>query len=685
MISIFLTSFVVLWCSAAYGQFIKEKFSLQNLNYTIPLGFAGLLLTLQLFYYPVQYFNLNSRLLMFITIVILLVLFIYSLFIIKKIIKQHFRIQIIWVIASFALFIFIFYQISIFMMYSDTQMYLNYIAQNVNNDRVNDFLLWNGLKGVEFIAIYLFQGYFHFIAALIQILNAGKALFGLSPVDNIVISTWSMGIIYSIISSLTILEFINYFKYKSRYIKIILTLFALFYTNFMYWKISYSFYGNTWRSLFMATLMFILYKWINENRSEYKYIGAIVFGASIAASSSSLFIGFAIILGFTYYLFKTKASNIIADVSIVASPMVIYVLAILFKDHTNVAIVLSFITLIYYSHFFIKQIEKYVLMLEGFIKNHANLIFIIILPLFAIVFSFIYKYLNPNYPYDFFHYFQNHSDYDMVKDYLFIHSDIFDIFLNILRWSAILLLTIKHRKQNSINYLLSHFLLIGLFFLNPLTTVFISNAFASNVYYRAFESIFNAFSEVLLFGYLLNYLWSKKIVFWTISLLLTVTVFYQHYASYVLNDPSSNYGFAIAEGKTVMPIYKISYNEYDVIQKFIGFNNDKPIVNKQLTVVSHANGLRTFVPDAYQLFTARQYWQTWDRVNQEFYEIAWRRFPWDEVKPLDYTKSCAYLKEFKVDYIIIETIYNSQFDLASDSCSTTLYTNGEFKIKQIND
>lgn len=684
MTSVIISSFFILWCSTAYGQFIKEKFELSNLNYTAPLGFAGLLLTLQVFYYPIQYFNLNSRFLMWITLVILLLIVLMSMLRISQIIKQYMRLQALWVIIAFALFIFLFYQSSIFMMYADTQMYLNYIAQNVNTSRVNDFLLWTGLQGVEFDAIYLFQGYFHFISSIIQILNMGKAMFGLAPVDNIVISTWGLGLVYSVVSSLTILEFINYFKYKSQWIKSLLTIFSLFYTNLLYWKLSYSFYGNTWRSLFMATLMFILFKWIQEERDEYKYIGAIIFGASLAASSSSLFIGFATILGFTYYRFKTKAGNIIADISILSLPMVVYVLAILAKDHLNIAIILLVISLLYFSRFIFQVVNKVLLSIEGFVKQHTNLIFIIFLPLVAIIYSFVYKYFNPSYPYDFFHYFQNHAGYDMVKDYLFIHSDIFDIFLNILRWSAVALLIYKYRVHKSSNYILSHFLLTALFFLNPLTTVFISKTFASNVYYRAFESIFNAFSEVLLFSYLFNYLWNKKFIFWFISLLLMLTVSYQHYASYILNDRTAIYGLAMAEGKTVMPIYKISYNEYDIIQNFIALNNDKPIKNKQLTVVSHANGLRTFVPDAYQLFTARQYWYNWDRVNQEFYELAWRKFPWDEVKILDYPKSCDYLSEFSVDYIIVETIYNKEFDKATDSCTFTYYSNGEYKIKKVN-
>lgn len=683
MLSIVLGIAMILWSSLAYGQLIKEKLNF-NVKFTAPIGFAGLLLTVQLFYYPIQYFNLNSRWLMGISLIVMLALFVYSVTRFRKIISQFLDIRMLWVALSFALFLFLFYNVSIFMMYADTQMYLNYIAQNVNNTRVNDFLLWTGLTGVEFDAIYLFQGYFHFIASIIQILNLVKVSLGSAPVDNIIISIWVMAPIYSLVSSFLILEFVDYFKYKHRWIQFVVTFFAIFYTNYHYWKVSYAFYGNTWRSLFMAFLMYTLYRWIHEQNSNYKYIAAIVFGASLAASSSSLFIGFAILLGFGFVLFKNKEKNILENLSIIAIPMVIYVLAIVSKDYFNVSIILLFAPLLFYSQFFIKPIHNAVQTIDGFISKHARLIFLIILPLIAIIYSLIYPLIDPNFPYGFNHYFQNHAGYDMVKDYLFLHSKGIDIALNIIRWSAVLVLILFERKKAVSSYFLNHLLLIMVFFLNPLTTTFISKMFASNVYYRAFESIFNAFSEVMLFTYLLNYLSNKKLLVGLCSLTLIFTVFYEHYRSYILHDRSSLYGFAAEEGQTVMPLYKITYNEYDTIQEFQNIlSNTKQNQNNQLTIVSHVNGVRTFVPDAYQLFTARQYWYNWDRVDQTFYQIAWRKFPWDESSNLDYAKSCTYLKQFKVDYILNETIYNSEFDKATDSCTETLFYNGEFKIKKV--
>ena len=203
-----------------------------------------------------------------------------------------------------------------------------------------------------------------------------------------------------------------------------------------------------------------------------------------------------------------------------------------------------------------------------FIGKHANIIFIVILPLIAIVFSFIDMNFDPNYPWNLNHYFNNHANYDMVKNYLFLYSDWMDNGLNVLRWIGVLLLIMKINKDSGDEYLLRHFLILTVFFLNPLTTSFISKMFASNVYYRAFESLFNVFTEMLLFSIILNMLWNKGVLRVLVSSFLVIVVLYSQFDSLVLANPSSAYGYYVNEGKTVLPLYKIRSGELDVIKAF---------------------------------------------------------------------------------------------------------------------
>lgn len=66
-------------------------------------------------------------------------------------------------------------------------MYLNYIAQNIDNQHLNLFNLYSGKVGAEWDALYLFQGYYHFGTFLCHIINVPSVLLGIGgKIDNIV-------------------------------------------------------------------------------------------------------------------------------------------------------------------------------------------------------------------------------------------------------------------------------------------------------------------------------------------------------------------------------------------------------------------------------------------------------------------------------------------------------------------
>ena len=106
--------------------------------------------------------------------------------------------------------------------------------------------------------------------------------------------------------------------------------------------------------------------------------------------------------------------------------------------------------------------------------------------------------------------------------------------------------------------------------------------------------------------------------------------------------------------------------------------------DRQITVVSHADGLRTFTPNVYQVFTARQYWSSWDRIDQDFYQVARMWYGWEErPEGLDYTKSCSYLIKYKIDYVISEKWENYEFDNAINDCTDIIHENYEFNLRKV--
>ena len=685
MIKIFFVVGFILWLSTTVGNIVANKFNLDNITYKAPLGFALILFTLQLLYYPIQLFNLSSFWIHFLTFTLFSVIFIFSFTTFKLNIKQYLRFDTLWFLLYLGIFLWVLYKSALDITYADGQMYLNYIAQNIDNPNLNNFNLWTGLVGSEFVTVYLFQGYYHFAGSFILFVNSFYTYSGIGGnIDNIVISVWGLGTLYAVISGLLIIDMANYIKTKNDYIKHIAIFFSIFYVNFYYWKTAFAFYGNTWRSLFMAMMIYYFYRLVKENNPNYRYLIAIIFGASLAASSSSLFIGFSILLGIAYYYYSVENSKAFQDTSIIGLPMVMFVLAVVYKDHIKVLPYLLILTIVYYSTFKIKQVEKYITYFNKFISKYHKIIFLVIIPFIAIVYSFIHMfYLEPDYIWSLRHYFNNHANYDMVKNYFFMYSNNVDNIVTSLRWAGLLIVVLIYRNDNGNKYLLRHFLLLAVFFLNPLTTSFISKMFASNVYYRAFESLFNVFTEMLLIVSIFNYFWSRKFIRYLLTGLVLFVVLFSHYDSLFNKSGLSQYGLFIREGETIDPIYKLKPLEIEAIRAFKNIVKEN-VDNEQITIVSHADGLRTFIPEIYVVFTARQHWSSWDRIDQDFYQVAMNWHGWEvRNENIDYSKSCEYLVKYDIDYVINEVWYNFEFNNAIEQCTYVLFENYEYKVRKV--
>ena len=132
--------------------------------------------------------------------------------------------------------------------------------QNIGIDRLNLFNLYTGVKGQEWDGLYLYQGYYHFVSAYISILNL-PARFGIgSGVETLKGTVWGMGLLYSLVSGALIINIVDILPIKSRWMKRIFAVFALFYLNLYYWRVVFAFYGNTYRSLLITFLMFMIYE-----------------------------------------------------------------------------------------------------------------------------------------------------------------------------------------------------------------------------------------------------------------------------------------------------------------------------------------------------------------------------------------------------------------------------------------
>ena len=192
--------------STGVGIEINKRLNIND-GFAMPIGLATILFIAQLCYYPIQYLNMSFKLLAIISIVILLLVAIITLKNIKDVVLNFKNHYLIFAGLSFLGYLFVFYHCFIDLDYSDSVMYLNYAAQNVNIDKLNMFNLYTGKYGAEWDGLYLYQGYYHLMSFCCWLLNMPKQLGVISTsVDYIQISTWLFGMLYSITSSLFVIS-----------------------------------------------------------------------------------------------------------------------------------------------------------------------------------------------------------------------------------------------------------------------------------------------------------------------------------------------------------------------------------------------------------------------------------------------------------------------------------------------
>ena len=674
--------------SFGLGQFVVDRFKITELKCQSSIGFITLLALCQLCFFPIQLFNGPFILVALISLFWMGVSLMLTIKYRKQWVQQFKNKRLLLVGLNGLLFLGLFYFCFIDIEFSDSIMYLNYVSQNIDNPSLNMFHLYTGLVGSEWDTIYLYQGYYHFIGALIYWLNLPFYLLHSSrTVETLPAIVWGMGLLYQLVSSGFIVDMIDDLSIDNKLLKGSVLLFSLFYTNYYYWKLSFAFYGNTWRSLLIWVVLWLLVKYKQSNLDKrYVPIIQLCLMAGLASSSSFFFISFELLFGFFIYLLLVKEKRCVTLMADLVFPIVIYAAIILSKDSLVIGLVAASAACIYYAIRHKDNVNRFIETVTDFISKYTIPLFFIGLPVVLIGLSMLIKMKNPDYIYDFDYWMQDHQRYDMVKDYRFMYGNLIDSILTALRYIGIILLLVRYRKKSL--WLLTSIYVTFVIFINPFSTEAISRFLTGNVFYRAVEIAFNPYTEAIFFLVIIDTL-KQKWVSSALSVGLIAFTGIGHVASFMDTD-TGLYHFYINGGKTVNPIFKISDDELDAIYKFryiLDENGRSKKDGSQVRVVSHVNGLRVFEPSLYQLFTPRDYFYPHTRLDNTFYLMASNHYDWIEYpSDLDYSTSCDYLYEYGVDYLLIkyDPYYaNYQFDDATNGCAITLVSNDTYKIKQV--
>ena len=637
----------------------------------------------QLLIYPAQLLNLPFVLVEAAGILVLAAGLVFTIRERREVLRQLRTFRTFWVLGSAVLFFIVFSRCYIDLDFSDSATYLNYIAQNINASHLNLFNPTNGITGQEWDVLYLFQGFYHFGSFLCWLINAPYYLLHRGmEISNLVISVWTLGLLYNILSSMLIINMVRYFQFKNRLFKFSLLTFSLFFTNFFYWKTAFAFYGNTYRGLFVTMLLFCIYRWIREDNDQIRYLILFIAGAGLASSSSYLFLSFEILYSLAAFLFCRRKPHALRMMLEVIAPVVLYAGAFLSRGHAAAAAALVLLYLALLLLMRTKAVKGLTDLLGSFFSAHAIAIFFIGIPALAAAGSFWIRWHTPNLEntYYYSHYFWNFRRIDMVKDYLFVYSGWLDNLLNALRWTGVILLILRYRTEEE-RFIRDLLILMITFFLNPLCTILLSRTITGIVYYRAFEIMFNPLTEILLFREIYLSLRDRTLLQELLEIILAGSAVCGQALSWAGSE-NGLYSFYLKGGRSVDPIYKMDADEKTANETLRDYVLAHP-QQDQVTLVSHSNATRTYLPNAYQIFTSRDYFYWMFRLDPDFYEIAKRHYAWLDPEKTDYTQTCGDLRKYKVNYVLLQYWENADFDQASDACTVTIYTGSRYKVKEV--
>ena len=673
---IFLSLFLLIVLFESIGRHVAGWLLIPRLSFYAPLGFVFFLAVCAMAYYPVLLWHGNFYLLVILTSGLLL-FGLYCIFVERKNIRQTlFSKEMLIVILSLCAWIYVFYHCYVDLEFSDAPMYLNNIAQNIGNAHVNLFNLYTGETGQEWDALYLYQAYYPLVSVYVFLLRGAGRLLQNAGMETLKVTVWGMGMLYNVISAMVIVDIVKRFTFLKRWQKGVLLLFALFYLNFYYWRIVDAFYGNTWRTLCITMLAYSAYRWLAGDFSDRAsaWLFAVISFAGIAVSSSYLFIACALLLILAAYGFVSKREKTLTVLSWAVLPLVLYA-CILLSRRSRWMILVAFGFGLYYLWLAMGK-KKFLSRAECFFQQYSRLLFFILFPAVLIFYSFYVVQTKPDFLYNYAYFFRNHQDVDMVKDYFFRYAGWLDNGVNILRWLGVILLCLMAKREEE-KYMRFNALYMSLVFMNPLCTPAIAGWFASNVFYRAYEVMFNPFTELFLLAYILRFLMKQRILQGIVALFLCgITLISNGLA--LQGDKNVQYGFYIAAGKGVNPLTKMEPQGVQVIDAL-----RKNIGQKSAIVLSQAEGTRIYLPHVVQLITARDTYYPHTRVDEDLYQIAKRHHPWDEAVLTPYEKTEMLLRKYKVDFVIVRYWENPEFDAQLARVGEMLYQNAEFRLYAI--
>lgn len=648
------------------------------------LGFFILLGLFQIVVIPVVYFQWSSSILGYWIIILLLSIPVLA-FIARIEIIPHKGEWFCFVIGVIVCFVygFVTYKQTLGIEAFDTIFYLSTTLHNSSAEILGNYAGYGGntISGVSLL--YDYQGIYHFYA---QFLKFSRLFFEfnyeLTP-----IYMWTASLTYFYLLAATIINCVDtFFRNNGKLVKLSALLFSfMFFTN--YYNTSFSFYGNTMKTLAVTILILLIYQWIDKNKSSYTLI-IILFLGLIACSSSGLFQSIFIYAGilFAIGVKPLKSRKDYFWVSLLCLPLLIYGMIIIQADVLLVlpdlikkllpAAYVLFVLIFYLIRFIPKSIIKKV-----------YLIILVLLTLALVLISII---ISPEVKGGFSYFFTKFSAFDMTLDY-FSFDNYMEIYRNLMVYILVLGgIVLSNRKSRMRIFIIT----ILLLFMNPLVAPAIYKFLTNVVYGRCLEVIVNP--AVLLWG---GAVVCKRIgdrsvfglgsefVIGILSVCLGLQNLILPYNHMFI--PGEGYDGIFRVDKTQMELYK-------AVEDTVNMLNEKPrVLSQDYGVKGYVDNIE-LVLSVSEMHSAPVYEEIKGPTTNELLNIFYPRdYPgqkvWDDDP--DYTRACPVIEANDIDYIIMakdvtidrgDGVFEPLW-LHIRSCAKELYNNEDYVfLKRVN-
>lgn len=659
--------------SYAYGSIFQDVFEWKISKYiNILLGFSIIVGVLNIVIYPIIHYKISSD----IFLVLFLVIICLPIFFYKKVV--FFRLNRSALVFGLILIIriLISYNRGIAEESFDTVHYLSYIIEAAKGYFLTQFDVSGSMRiGVE--AVDDFSSHYYILSSIYRVIEFTKTNLNFDILTLTMPSViWISSIFYYILSISLTFASMSILNIRNRIHQLIIILLTQFFIGSFYYNSVFSFYGNTYRTLFTGVLVLLIYLALQRNKFDIYYSILIMLTSSaiLGFSGSGYLISFIAIYTYVVLVLRNKglSNKNLALIYGLFIPVILFVANFWMigktVSSTTIVILLLFYLLLMVVTFALR------FSLQIIYKTF----FYVIFPLGILLYSLKINQATPLMQ-DFF---IQRSYTDMVWDYLSI-SSFRNILFNGLLWTSVVFYSLKSKDVFS-----KYFIVVLAIFINPFIYPFITNVMAYDlVYQRNYDALFNTFTIVLLFAFLLQYQDRNR----TVQIgVISVSIFLAQYSTF------NNYHFYFDREENYNGFNRLPQDQVDTFEVL----NTKIYLEgyERAKVVSQIISVKGFVPNISTVidFNVFRNIDRFDDIYDTEYSKLWNIFIYRDyygqkvfAEEPDYANTCMYLIDEQVDFVIVDSQqfymengdYRPLYHRVRD-CATEVFSNERYTLYQ---